>query len=395
MLRRVIKGWLDCQTDFQCSSCLKEDISQCTDCNYPVNQKSVLSGDSLNPCSKLPLKFYFLGPQVASEFSQDIFCLIFDYQDQYNCIKCKDGYYINKNGLYNETASRFQDICSLQIQGQICLEADSYENCLICKYGYGLYLDEKGNQKCQNRNTLLPIQDQIIACEDGYVDKITGRCTAHCGLGRYGKMQFDSRGLIEASSCETCDEMCFECASQGECLSCKKGFYLYTGSSQKSTGICLQKSGSLDLTIYVDSTNDYYSEENLTGYTIDDAFLSLQSAFIKAYEYGAPFESAEITILLIAGKTHSMIRYDNNHLLPNAYDQNSQSTKIIIDSTDGSLVTVLYKLRDQFKFVVGAGLEIRNIGFNAFDSIFDSRQGFDLILLENSDYQCLKDHFQS
>ncbi|CDW85618.1 UNKNOWN [Stylonychia lemnae] len=330
-------------------------------------------------------------PQLDSQFSKDIFCLIFDYQDQYNCIKCKDGFYINKNGFYNETASRFQDICSSYIQGEICLDADSFENCLICKYGYGLYLDENGNQKYTE--TKLPIQDQITACEDGYVDKTTGKCTAHCGLGRYGKMQFDSRGLIEASSCEICDDMCFECASQGECLSCKKGFYLYTGSSLKSTGKCLQKSGFLNLTLFVDSTNQQYSEEDLTGQTISDPFLSLQSAFIKAYEYGAPFESAEIKILLISGKTHSMIRYDNNHLLPKAYDQNSQSTKIIIDTTSGSQVTVLYKMRDQFKFLVGGGLEIRNIAFNAFDSIFDPRQGFDLSLLENQDYQCLKDHF--
>ncbi|CDW90246.1 UNKNOWN [Stylonychia lemnae] len=240
----------------------------------------------------------------------------------------------------------------------ICLEADSYENCLICSYGYGIYTDQNGNQKCQNSQTNLPVQVQIIACEDGYVDEATSKCTANCGIGKYGQIIFDPRGLIKTSSCETCDDICFECSSKSECLSCKKGFYLYTGSSLKQTGQCLQKSGYLELVLYVDSVSDQYSEDLLTGMTLDDPFLSLQSAFAKAYEYGAPFESALIKILLI-------------------------------DSTNGYQVQVFYRLRDQFKFLVGAGLEIRNIAFNAFDSIFDPRQGFDLNKLDN--YYCLTD----
>ncbi|CDW84063.1 UNKNOWN [Stylonychia lemnae] len=255
------------------------------------------------------------------------------------------------NDYQDSSNSNFQ-ICQ-KSQGEICIHAESYEDCLTCKYSYGQYTDTIGNRICQTLpircnftfdvNTNLPIQEQITACEDGYVDQLTGKCTANCGIGRYGSISFNQRGYIETSTCQTCDDSCFECA----------------------------------------------------GLTIEDPLFSLQHAISKAYEYGAPFKSAKITILLISGKVHSMLRYDENHFLYQAYDQNSQSTKIIIDTTDATLVTVNYKLRDQFKFMVGAGLVINNIAFDAIDSILDQRQGLNLSLINDEEYICLNDPFQN
>lgn len=91
----------------------------------------------------------------------------------------------------------------------------------------------------------------------------------------------------------------------------------------------------------------------------------------KALEIGAPFSSATITILLLPG-THYMVRYfPDDFYMPTKYDGNSQTTSIIIDSSDGNEVTVNYKLSDSFRFKVGAGLTIRNLNFNAIDSSID------------------------
>ena len=57
-----------------------------------------------------------------------------------------------------------------------------------------------------------------------------------------------------------------------------------------------------------------------------------------------------------------------------ASDANSQTTKIIITSSGTTQVTVNYKLRDKWRFKVGGGLTIKNIIFDAIDSliIYDS-----------------------
>ncbi|CDW84966.1 UNKNOWN [Stylonychia lemnae] len=52
----------------------------------------------------------------------------------------------------------------------------------------------------------------------------------------------------------------------------------------------------------------------------------------------------------------------------------SQSTKIIIDTLDSVPTKVYFKLRDKFSFLVGAGLSISNIEFDATDSILDVRE---------------------
>jgi hypothetical protein len=86
----------------------------------------------------------------------------------------------------------------------------------------------------------------------------------------------------------------------------------------------------------------------------------------------APFNKAEITIMLKAG-THAMIRKAENtksFYIPKRWDSWSQHVKLIIKG-DGAVggVTVRYKLRDHFKFLVGAGITIENVIFQAVDSI--------------------------
>ncbi|CDW75109.1 UNKNOWN [Stylonychia lemnae] len=202
--------------------------------------------------------------------------------------------------------------------------------------------------------------------------------------------------MIDSSVCNPCDDNCFECATQHECISCKKGFFLSTDSNQKTTGKCLLKSGTAEFTLYVDSIYGRHTTNETTGMTLDDPFYSLQSAITKAYEYGAMYEKSIINIKLVSGKIHSMLRYDDNILLPRAYDQNSQATAIKIDTIDKTQVKVLYKLRDKYTFFVGGGLEIRNIAFDAIDSIIDTRYtNLNITLLSSNEYACLEDLFSN
>ncbi|CDW89500.1 UNKNOWN [Stylonychia lemnae] len=344
-------------TDYECKTCSKDDITKCTECSYPVNQKSLLIGDAQNPCTS---------------------------------------------------------------QSEYCLDALSQNSCQLCIYGYGLFIDSIGNKKCLqcqseqansedifdtipincnfsfDVSTGMPKQGQITACLNGYFDPLKNKCISNCGVGRYGQVTFNQRGMIDSSVCNECDNNCFECATQHECISCKKGFYLSTGSNQKTTGICILKSGTSELVLYVDSVIGMKTTDQITGLNLDDPFYSIQSAIIKAYEYGSEYENAIVNIMLIPGKVHSMLRYDEKIILPQKYDQNSQSTKIIIDTLDGTQVKVLYKLRDKYTFLVGGGLELRNIVFDATDSILDPRfTSLDTSLLNSNDYTCLKDPFNN
>jgi len=85
---------------------------------------------------------------------------------------------------------------------------------------------------------------------------------------------------------------------------------------------------------------------------------------MKAYEMAAPFNKAEITIILKSGGVHAMVRLaedTESFYLPKRWDDWSQHLKLIIKG-DG-VVTVRYKLRDTFRFLVGNGITIENVIF--------------------------------
>lgn len=61
----------------------------------------------------------------------------------------------------------------------------------------------------------------------------------------------------------------------------------------------------------------------------------MYDALTRAYELGAPYSSATVTILLKSG-THSMLRTTYGYYLPSYSDKNHQTTSIIIDTYSGS-----------------------------------------------------------
>ncbi|CDW73513.1 UNKNOWN [Stylonychia lemnae] len=302
-----------------------------------------------------------LVPLTSSSLSSDLNCEIFYFENQYNCLICKSGYYLDQNGYFNSTANIYQDICLSSI----------------------LY-----------QNGVDVIQESILACLDGYVDQQIGKCVANCGVGKYGAVSFGYKSMIESTVCMECDSSCHECTSQFECISCKKGFYLNLEQG-KNVGKCELKSGQFESTIYVKTRQKLETETIIDG-SINQPYHSLQDALTTAYILGSPYQSAIITILLFSNQSHSMTRYQSNLGIFKNPDKNSQTTKIIIDTIDQVPVIIYYKLRDKVWFLVGGGLTIKNIQFDATDSILDLReQNIDLNLIESEGYECLKDSSKS
>lgn len=115
--------------------------------------------------------------------------------------------------------------------------------------------------------------------------------------------------------------------------------------------------------------NNYFTSiQSTTGNAANaaNAFFSLDDAIAKAYELGAPYNSATINIYLVDGTGGSKgihylrpITNSERKYIPANYD-NTQTTKIIISPNAGSTnpPTIIYKMRDKFTFPVGAGLTI-------------------------------------
>jgi hypothetical protein len=85
-------------------------------------------------------------------------------------------------------------------------------------------------------------------------------------------------------------------------------------------------------------------------------FYSIQDALTKAYELGAKYVSADVTIILDAS-THIWRPYAKNEFRYKAEDyDDQQSVRITVKGAGNPSTKVIYKLRDKLTFRVGAGL---------------------------------------
>ena len=119
--------------------------------------------------------------------------------------------------------------------------------------------------------------------------------------------------------------------------------------------------------MFVQTASNANPIQSVTG-TTTNRFDNLYDAIKRAYELGAPYTSATITIKLEDG-THGMLRSTYGMYNPQYTDKFRQTTTLVITSETGSVVTVNYKMADKFRFFVGAGLTISNIIFNGIDSL--------------------------
>jgi hypothetical protein len=148
--------------------------------------------------------------------------------------------------------------------------------------------------------------------------------------------------------------------------------YVVRLSTSVSYGTCEDKEiyGTFSMSLYVNNilTTNPLDVQSITGLT-GNPFNSIQDAIIRGYELSALYKYSEITIVLKTGD-HAMVRDGSGTYMPWRYDDWSQNTKFIIKSEDDALpVTIRYKLRDHFKFFVGAGMHVYNVVFDASDSI--------------------------
>eukprot|EP00347_Sterkiella_histriomuscorum_P016469 403353061 len=314
-------------------------------------------------------------------------CWLYEKNSTLNCKYCDDSFYLCLGCRTN--AGTPYNSCENYV-GSGCIEALGSNVCSVCDYGYSLMINgaAKTCQKCVLSNPYYAeavrcqqtyigpsnLQGQWKGCRDGYVDQTTFKCVQNCGVGSYGVATFNARASIDTSVCVACSANCLECGGSGtnNCLTCKFGFYLEVTSDSVTRGQCKSKSGTLTDVLYVATVtnlNPQPSSQHTGAY--NKPFNSIQDAITAAYELGAPKLSADVTIILKTGE-HAMVRYFPSDIyMPLAYDPYSQTTKITIETENGAQQRVNYKLRDNWKFKVGAGLTIKNIYFEAIDSLID------------------------
>ncbi len=178
-----------------------------------------------------------------------------------------------------------------------------------------------------NNNPLNPIGvycDQALTtatntvwtrCKDAYADS-TGKCVTNCGPGKYGQADmFTTNGEPRVSKCYNCIAPCTQCigGANNQCTACSAGFYLsVVGSSPVTYGSCVSKLGSsTSLEVFVRSFSGWTTwpipQATLQTYgTLGSPFLSLVDGLAKAYELGAQYTSATVTIWLL-GSTGSNV----------------------------------------------------------------------------------------
>ena len=156
-------------------------------------------------------------------------------------------------------------------------------------------------------------------------------------------------------------------------------------STSASYGSCVakEKLGTFSYTIYVRPvTNQMVAPVQSLDGSFLNPFNYIQDAITRAYELAALFNVADMTIILLSG-THAMLRKAENMYMPYRTDKWSQNVRITLQSENSAApVTVLYKMRDTFKFLVGGGLTIKNVIFEAIDSSISPN---------NDPNNCLKD----
>ncbi|EGR31362.1 neurohypophysial n-terminal domain protein [Ichthyophthirius multifiliis] len=137
---------------------------------------------------------------------------------QNSCSVCAKGYLI----LFSETKC-IKDTLIDKYTGDHCNEGCDicYQSgeCMECKDGYYVNLDEKEDTTCvictsKFSNCQRCTENSCTRCQTGYLKDVSGQCqqeNTQDGYIQYG----------ESCSQEGCDK----CSQSGECLQCQDGFY--------------------------------------------------------------------------------------------------------------------------------------------------------------------------
>ncbi|CAD8129277.1 unnamed protein product [Paramecium sonneborni] len=211
--------------------------------------------------------------QYQLKLSSNVYCsYCFDYCEtcnQYNCISCLSGYYLDDNfsciSFCGDGILAHDEQCEMDDQ-----------NCLSCMFDVPKFCE-------------LYFQDNCQRCENGYyVNQYTNICESKCGDGIIAHDEdCEYNNYIEFDGCYnckyTCSQQCLNCIN-GVCQQCNKSSLLFDG-------LCYAEENEIDL----------FHECELT---LNDECLICQKDY-KLNQYG----------ICISESLESCIQYHNGYCL--------------------------------------------------------------------------------
>ena len=161
------------------------------------------------------------------------------YQDNANCLKCKDNNYL----LENKDGNTCVEICPVgtfidqntktcqpcNIRCEICQNSDSCEKCkspfvlnnntCVDKCPDNKWKVDGVCEECTDNCNVCKSESECQICKTGYVKE--GECVEECGEGYFT--------TSNPAKCNKCGDNCQKCVDQSECKACNEGFYLQDG----------------------------------------------------------------------------------------------------------------------------------------------------------------------
>lgn len=151
-----------------------------------------------------------VGPRMARAqiykcHDKCIKCHLFDYNNEWHCVQCAEGYTLWVDGCFlpcPRTKFRY-----------------GYE-CLSC----GMHCDE----------CVGPLDQECVKCSEGYHLSWRGTCIKNCARNEYP--------LSDGSGCGTCNPYCKTCMAEYlvSCTSCFDGYTLRIQEPNTRSGECMQ-----------------------------------------------------------------------------------------------------------------------------------------------------------
>ncbi|KAL6628865.1 hypothetical protein U3516DRAFT_657675 [Neocallimastix sp. 'constans'] len=199
-----------------------------------------------------------------------------------NCIKCKDGTYINEgkceacspnceycSGLDNcikckDGTSKNEEKGTCEACSPGCELCTSLDNCIKCNDG--TYIKEGKCEACSPGCELCSDSNTCTKCEDGtYINE--GKCEAcspnceYCsGPNECIKCKDGTFKNEEKGTCEACSPGCELCTSLDNCIKCKDGTFINEGRCKACSSNCELCSSQDDCVKCKDGT--FKNEEN-------------------------------------------------------------------------------------------------------------------------------------
>jgi len=237
--------------EYSCGECESPEYGKCTKC-----REGFRLIDGTCPCSDTSCALCYSGlaglhlcalcKKGYYNFNQDCYCDIEDCEicSEKGCIKCKTGYFYNKNTNSCEEQKEEDKISCFDQNCDACYSEEK-GGCDYCKEGYDFVKGE-----CEK----LPDVQENNKCPDGYYLE-EEKCEKICSGVDCSNKQFYYY-ICPSNECLVCTnnvlqifsecdnskicamDGCLNCITNEECLICSQGYYLLYGKCIKCTEGC-------------------------------------------------------------------------------------------------------------------------------------------------------------